>query len=207
MDYPFFIGKVAQCRPEMLAQLRELADAGGYKTHHNFAHKPDKVVLENATLTTDWNEVPQKLQQLFGSLGFTPEQFAVASFNRLAENSRIGEHSDFTGSGELGVVKALRHIIHISLYGEDVEYGHRRSNTEAQSLGRMEPGGVYVYNNYVWHYVLNKSAVPRVNMLFEFDDPRMTLRGPLLALFDQDIPSKRYQSRDVYPISNFLQEV
>lgn len=194
MDYPFFIGKIGQCGAQTLAELQTLAATTPYDPHPYFSGNDAPLV--NGRLP-GYDAVPVELRDLLAQIGLTRERFAVASFNRLS-GSRIGEHSDSQNGGTLSYHKIHRHIVHVSVLGQAL-YQHRRSRGEQNSESTMVLGGIYLYNNYVWHGIDNTGNGPRVNMLLEFNDTRWEVKDQLLALFGMDDNRLRYEAPNKYP--------
>lgn len=194
MDYPFFIGKIGQCSDDTLLALQSLAENTPYDPHPYFSGNDAPLI--NGRLA-GYDAIPQELTAMLAAVGLTRARYAVSSFNKLS-GPRIGEHSDSQNGGALSFQKIHRHIVHVSVTGQAI-YQHRRSRRDTNSESTMVLGGVYLYNNYVWHGIDNVGQEPRINMLIEFSDLRWEVKDQLLGLFGMDDNKLRYEAPNAYP--------
>lgn len=199
MDYPFFIGKIGTLDTSAFKELRQLAlIEDGYLNHHYFRNDEGQQLSNKLLPWTRTEELPVAVRNVLAQAGLDTLSLASASFNRLGGHSEIGEHSDLNSGGELAWHKIHRHIVHIPITNPNARYLHRRSSKSSNSEFRMELGSVYVFNNYVWHTVVNPTEEPRINLLIELEDRRWSVRDQLLERFGIFRGGKQYECKTPY---------
>lgn len=176
MDYPFHTKKIGQIEPELLAALQAAIAEMPYNPHPAFG---GQTVLTNQQRTIPDTLIQDVLKHL--------PQFPTANYNgyelnRLNAGQAIAEHSD-VGSRAPGVAYAIahRHKIHLVVdTNPDVLTWHRRSKDGEEYMQHMAAGGLYLYNDYIWHRVANRGQTDRVHMLLSFWDRSWDIKEQLI---------------------------
>lgn len=201
MDYPFFIGKIGVLSESTVNQLMDEAlRIDGFVVHRYFRHDPDQLLSNKRLPWATVADLPADLRAVLKDAGLDGLALAVASLNRVDAGSHIREHSDLNSGGSLAWRKTHRHIVHVPVLNLEAEYLHRRTTLVKDSVFKMSRGGVYLYNNYVWHTVENRTAEPRVNLLLELDDPEWTTRDHVLSQFGIGRGGGQYETTNYYPV-------
>jgi hypothetical protein len=113
--------------------------------------------------------------------------FLGGNFNLLAANSFLPEHSDINAEFVTCPMNfVLQHKVHIPLKTSSlVTNAHRRSRHQEQVLAILEAGHCYLYNDYVWHSVVNGSSEDRIHMIMKYSDPDWSIRCQILERLGQ----------------------
>lgn len=186
MDYPFAIKKIGQIPAPLLCQLRQEIASLEYKQHPAFGGQK--------VLTNQQRVIPDELiQAVLTELPQFPQtNYNGYELNKLAVGQAIGEHSD-VGSRAPGVAYGIahRHKVHLVIdTNPDVLTWHRRSQSGPETMHYMEAGGLYLYNDYIWHRVANKGITDRVHMLLSFWDRTWSIKE---CLIDELRGGERYE--------------
>ena len=192
MNYGFYLLKVAQLDPAVLANIRAHAAATKLDPATSYfvpGYHPG-MVSGAFPIAAAPHTVPAPVNAVLDNINHVlPRQRALSYLiNNLAPGGFIREHTDATGGPQsFGHKITQQHLVHINLTGR-AKYGYRRSRTsEDFSWFTMEAGGVYLYNNYAWHVVQNdyEEGLPeRTNMVVYFDDPEWKLKSELYTRFN-----------------------
>jgi hypothetical protein len=191
MNYSFFLLKVAQLDPAVLSGIQQYAlDAPidpatsyfvpGY--HPGMSSGAFPIMASPTTVHPAVSSVLQNVNHVL------PKDKALSYLiNNLADGGYIKEHTDVTGGPmSTGYRITMQHLVHISLTGKS-KYGYRRSKKEDYTWYTMEPGGVYLYNNYVWHVVKNdfeQNLPNRTNMIVYYSDPEWVIKDQIYTKFN-----------------------
>lgn len=185
MDYQFFVERIGTVSPGILAysntecqkQIQGFAQrTPNFREHEGFGsvHSSHKL---------DWaDKVADALASTVIDL-FPRETLAEYDINYLRPQARIPEHTDMTGPSDAGWRVNMGHKIHFVLSGNYSFAGHRRCRDVDVTQSRMLEGGVYAYNNYVFHTALNGAAEGtkdlRIHCVLMYSDPKWQLKRNL----------------------------
>jgi hypothetical protein len=178
MDYPFSVREIGAIPDRCLQQLvSELPPENRFRQHPAFG---GQTVLTNQ----ERGFSPNLIQEVLSHLPqFPAAQYNGYELNYMGPNTQIAEHSDL-GSKHPGVAYAIahRHKVHLVLTSNpQVITYHRRSKHSPETSLHMQPGKLYLYNDYIWHRVVNDGDTPRVHMLISFWDRDWTIKETLIA--------------------------
>lgn len=176
MDYPFAIKQIGMLTPGLLHAIQQAIATLEYSPHPAFGGQ--------TVLTNQQRTVPQDLIQAVLDLlpQFPAQNYNGYELNKLAAQKSIAEHSD-VGSRAPGVAHAIahRHKIHLVVdTNPDVFTWHRRSQEGTEIQHHMVAGGLYVYNDYIWHRVANQGTTDRVHLLLSFWDRSWQIKEQLI---------------------------
>lgn len=178
MDYPFTVKEIGAISSELLEQLvRELPSVTEFKPHPAFG---GQTVLTNQ----DRRFTPELIKQVLTYLPQFPQTaYNGYELNFMGPHTQIAEHSDM-GSKHPGVAYAIahRHKVHLVLTSNPKTITwHRRSKFAPETSMHMEPGKLYLYNDYIWHRVVNDGETSRIHMLLSFWDRDWAIKEALIA--------------------------
>jgi hypothetical protein len=190
MNYSFFLLKVAQLDPAVLRAMQEHAAQAHLDPATSYfvpGYHPGMVSGAFPIMAAPAS-VPKPVSDVLDNVNHVLPRARALSYliNRLAPDGFIKEHTDATGGPQSAGHKiTMQHLVHISLGGRS-RYGYRRSKNDQFSWYTMEEGGVYLYNNYVWHVVQNDfepNLPTRTNMIVYYDDPEWVVKTAIYNRF------------------------
>lgn len=181
MDYPFYIRRIGSVSNELLANLQQ-----AYTNHKEFALAPGFTPQFGLQQPVDFDlgaTGTKLLEEL--SQWFEPTTCVQTKYNVMPPGKGLGEHSDLDGYGnnEYTMYSCFaHHRVHIPLItNPQVEFWHRRTRKlPSERQPTLEVGGVYLYNDYVLHSVVNKGDATRVHVVLKFADPKHVVKRKLL---------------------------
>lgn len=187
MDYEFYCRKIADVSPELLkntldyVKTIELDINRSYfnPRHPGFNSITHKIVDSNYStsgpggryIPTMIQDVHPTVMQMVKNVShiFDPFCFTSYEINRLEPFGEILEHTDQTPTDTSNPFSVpYHHTVHIPLSGSG-RYFSKRGYKEEYEEFRMDPGGMFSYNNYVLHKVINRDTL-RYNLIIHFID-------------------------------------
>lgn len=173
MDYSFYIKKLGHIPNEV--RVRILEDVAGIdraKTSKNFRAHDGYSVTEAKTLNVTLLD-PIK-SYMPNSL--TKRKALDLEVGVLAPMSVLKEHTDNNPPSNRGWWVQRIHKVHIVLQSENGWCTHRRSAKEVAVKQSMEQGGIYLFNNYIFHSVGNPAKTDRVHLVAQYQDDNWDLK-------------------------------
>lgn len=180
MDYCFFLHRVAEITPTLHQDLIRLTSEAVLdpKTSYFVPGRHPGLLSGGFQFNSS---TPQAIRSLLNEMDpvFPKDKALSYVINRIAPGGTMLEHTDATG-GEMsrGMFVNTQHLIHISITG-NAKYLHRRDKDLPNKESRMQNGGVYAFNNYVFHTVENDSPIERINLIVYYSDPDWTIKKKL----------------------------
>lgn len=181
MDYNFFVHRVGTIPKALLSSISTkilgLAESfqiatPNFRQHKGFSsiHSSQKnAIAENISL---------ELAPLVSNI-FPIKNLAEYDLNLLAPQAVIPEHTDMTGPQNVGWRCNRGHKVHFVIDGSGSFSWHRRSKENRPREFNYEPGGIYVYNNYVFHKAWNAGLEDRIHFVLMYADHEWKLKASL----------------------------
>lgn len=183
MDYNFFVHRIGTIPDELLQSINQRVDglADSFQTSTpNFRQHSGFSSIHSSHDNPVANDISLELAPLVAGI-FPVRNLAEYDLNLLAPAAIIPEHTDMTGPQNVGWRVNRGHKIHFVLKGSGSRSSHRRSKENDQREFRYEEGGIYVYNNYVFHSAWNAGAEDRIHFVLLYADHEWRLKAKLYA--------------------------
>lgn len=181
MDYNFFVHRIGTIPAELLSSINErvdgLADSFQASTP-NFRQHAGFSSIHSSHANAVAEVISLELAPLVAGL-FPIRHMAEYDLNLLAPGAVIPEHTDMTGPQNVGWRVNRGHKLHFVLKGSGSWSSHRRSKENEPRAFNYEEGGIYVYNNYVFHRAWNEGYTDRVHFVLLYADHEWKLKARL----------------------------
>ena len=171
MDYDFFIYRIGTLSPELCSEAVSLVrsqeafvdSTPNFRSHSGFRsiHSSQKVAA--------MDELAQKLAAQIANL-FPVKALHEYDVNVLEPGSALPEHTDMMGPQNIGWQCNRGHKVHFVLEGTESWSAFRRSKEIGTRDFKFEVGGIYVYNNYVFHRAWNAGKDWRTHFVLMYAD-------------------------------------
>lgn len=174
MDYSFYVHKIGQLDEHIrLSVLDKVKRCSTSATSKNFRKHAGYEVTESGSIDA---EIFKPLAYYLPAL-FEHQKLVDVEVGVLKANGVLGEHTDNNPPTNRGWITQRIHKVHFVLQSEGGWCTHRRSHKEEVETTPLHQGGIYVFNNYVWHSVGNPSAATeRIHLVAQYRDDNWDLK-------------------------------
>lgn len=193
MDFSFYILKIATLpdglRERLLAVAREQLKNPASKKYFTDGVNAG---FNSASMPSAYDKERPAVKEAISLLSeiYTSGQYTSCEVNFLEVDGFIHEHTDqssaVTPTGinyHFGTLVHQWHSVHVPLTGLG-QYLFRRDSRNEYDIESMQPGSMYVFNNYAQHAVKNIGGTQRVNMILHFHDPKWASKRKLYEMYN-----------------------
>jgi hypothetical protein len=191
MDYAFNVKKIGDVSPEQLAALRPLAArkfAEPAGVNVAYTPQPDDGYHSRRSIINSQKTAVVPIDSEVASIitnqpWLKPEKLWYYEFNRLDAGKEFHEHTDVKNKNNNGVFVVQVHTVHVPLTGTST-YRFRRDKQNGFVDETMEPGGIYLFNNYIWHKIENHGVEDRINLIMIYRDSQWLAKQAIYEHFE-----------------------
>lgn len=180
MDYEFFVHRIGQLdetlrkRAACIVHEQEAfaVSTPNFRKHAGFRsiHSSQKVEAIDVLA----KQLAANLEPLFPLRAL--HEYDV---NVLESGCKLPEHTDMMGPQNIGWQCNRGHKVHFVLEGEGSWAGYRRSKENTVRKFNFAVGGIYVYNNYVFHRAWNEGPDQRTHFVLLYADHQWAIKKAL----------------------------
>ena len=171
MDYEFFVYRIGQLDEDVCKQAAGtvrsqdafVATTPNFRKHGGFhsIHSSQKIEAMDVLA----KQLAAQVAHLFPLRAL--HEYDV---NVLEPGCSLPEHTDMMGPQNIGWQCNRGHKVHFVLEGEGSWTAHRRSKETAAREFNFAVGGIYIYNNYVFHRAWNAGPDWRTHFVLMYAD-------------------------------------
>lgn len=177
MDYSFYVKKLGHLDESVRSALLTRALAlDKSSTSKNFRKHDGYLVTEAQSLDKSiFSPVTSYLPHCLSNASVLDLEVGV-----LNPKATLLEHTDNNPPSGKGWLVQRIHKVHVVLQSEGGWCEHRRSaSNEKPNRQLLEQGGIYLFNNYVFHSVGNPGECDRVHIVAQYRDEDWTIKKTL----------------------------
>lgn len=179
MDYEFFVKQIGWM-PKGLARkgLASLANVAMPQSSPNFRKHQGVASLHSSLASENIKDFAKECAKLVEDI-FPIDALKEFDLTVIDPHTSLAEHTDMTGAANKGYVVNMGHKIHFVLQAVNSLSYHRRALELEPEEFVFQAGGIYAFNNYVPHKVVNKSDIPRVHLVLMYADHKWVSKRKL----------------------------
>ena len=190
MDYEFFVYRIGQLEPEFRAKAAEIVRSQDafVETTPNFRKHGGFHSIHSSQKVPAIDELAQQLAAKISRL-FPVKNLHEYDVNVLEPGCELSEHTDMMGPQNIGWQCNRGHKVHFVLEGAGSWTAHRRSKENTAREFNFATGGIYVYNNYVFHRAWNAGPDVRTHFVLMYSDHKWQTKNALYKHIGIKYPS------------------